>query len=100
MPFDTYATLPLLFGKLPTRLGTISVLLFVIVETPVVMLNGWPEVRLKMAPNCQLSANRINQPGPLFRNARLGPNGKSHVPLLVIACVRWKPSSALLACQL
>src|SRR6185503_16361480 len=74
-----------------------SVVLAVIVDKPDVIESGCPEVQLKIPPNCQLSTNRDTQPGAFESSFRFGPNGRSYVPLLVMACVRWKPSSCLLA---
>src|SRR5262249_42425475 len=87
-------TLPASLGNAPARSGKLLVLGrtwkgFGVVLL-VVMFKGAPEFQLTMAPNCQRSTIRDNHPGALASNIWFGPSGSCHVPLLRMACVRWK----------
>src|SRR6266516_6771576 len=87
-------TFPMSLGNAPTKSGK----LFVLGRTwngfgvvlLVVRFRGIPEFQLTIEPNCQRSTSRDSHPGALLSNIWFGPNGSFHVPLLRIACVRWK----------
>src|SRR5437867_2008921 len=90
----------MLFGKSPATTGVLLVAVTgvgvcQIVATGATMVNGCPEVQLKIAPNIQRSVKCCTSPGELARNFRFGPNGSSKVPLLITLCVRWKFKRAL-----
>src|SRR5262245_22491468 len=95
MPFESLVTIPVLFGKSPTRLGVIKPVLAVTDAVGARMSNGDPDVQLKIPPNCQRSTSRFTIDGALPKSAWFGPKGSSHVPLLRIALVRWNVSNAL-----
>src|SRR5881396_189024 len=81
-PFDSFVTLPVLLGKLPTMFGVL--VLFETVATgcviaPIgaVMLKGWPEDKLRIPPSCQRSTKRCTHPGEALSSGRPGPKGSS-----------------------
>src|SRR5204862_3127450 len=95
-PLLTKVTFPILLGNSPTMSAGPTVRC-VNVETGAVIVNGAPEVTLKMEPTCQRSTSLDTHEGAFLRKVRLGPKGNSNVPLLRRLCVRWKPSKALFA---
>src|SRR6266850_216442 len=98
-PFDSLVTCPRFFGKFPTMFGVLAFeaaeVAGIMVATEAVTLKGCPEVTLAIPPSCQRSTRRSTHPGALLSSGRPGPKGNSYVPLVMNACVRWKPSTAL-----
>src|SRR6266571_209176 len=87
-------TFPMSLGNGPTRSGKLLVFGRTWNGFGVVLLvtrfRGIPEFQLRIEPNCHLSTTRDSHPGALLSNFWFGPSGSCHVPLLRMACVRWK----------
>src|SRR5262245_18351588 len=81
-------TVPVLFGTAPTAMGPSLMALKeerpVVVEAPVVNVNGAPDTQLKIPASCQSSTTRLITEGALLMNRRFEPNGYGIVPLLMI----------------
>ena len=59
---------------------------------PALMVNGAPEVQLKIAPNCQRSTTRETHEGTLPSNICPGPKGNCQTPLLrTMRSIRSRP---------
>src|SRR6185295_9142569 len=63
------------------------------------MLNGAPDVQLKMPPSCQPSTTRATHPGELPSRERPGPNGNVQVPFERRSYLRFVPSKVLFNCR-
>src|SRR5262245_5466627 len=89
-------TVPVLFGSAPTTTGPSLKALNeerpVVVEAPVVNVNGAPDTQLKIPASCQSSTTRLITDVALLRNLRFESNGNANVPLLMIWWVRSNPS--------
>src|SRR5207253_2530357 len=101
----TLVTSPVLVGKLPRTFG-VALLeattepFCVIVEIGAVMVNGSPDILVKIPPSCQPSTNRWMNPGARLRNRRFAPKGNSQTPLACKACVRLNPKREWFKCRL